>query len=455
MQHESFYLEPAWRIAKAVCSGEITARDVAEIFNARIESINPIVSAWKHLDQDYFFQQAEYVDDMVDKGRLAGVPIGVKDIFNTEGYPTEMGSVIWKGHKAGNDARCVSYLRQDGGVIAGKTDTAEFAVHTPGNALNPWNTKHVTGTSSGGSAVAVATAMVPVALATQTAGSTLRPASWCGVYGMKPSFGMVPRTGVLKTTDTLDNIGFYGRTVPDLRLLLDSMRVSGHNFPIMEKGLSDYRNKPILPWRVGFVRGHLWEHAPEYTKQAMVTLVKKMTNVDDIEVVEIELPEITRHVHELHRRIYNPCLAYYFCEELEKSPEKISDSFMDLVEDGKTISPDDYSDALSEQSLLSRKLEEQLDKLGIDVLLMHSSNGAAPKGDEPKINQDLNLLWTVAWMPVINVPSFFSPEGLPFGFQVIGKRYSDYRLFDFIEKLVTYQIAPEIAPVAELKNDVK
>ncbi len=442
------YKLPAHRIAQAVKEGKITATEIADIFLRRIQEINPLYRSWIHLNEEFVLEQAEQVDAGKTKGLLAGVPVGVKDIFNTEVFPTEMGSPVWKGHKAGNDARCINNLRREDAVIAGKTDTAEFAVHTAGHALNPWNTNHVTGTSSGGSAAAVATAMVPAALATQTAGSTIRPASWCGVYGMKPSFGVIPRTGVLKTTDTLDNIGFYGRDVSDLNILLNSMRVHGHNFPIMEKRFSEYQSRPKDQWRVAFVRGHLWDDAPEYTQNAILNTANEIAAVDNIEVVELELPESTHKAHQLHRRIYNPCLAYYFKEELAKSPSSISDRFMTLVEDGNTISPEDYKVALQEQVNLSHEVETYFSDNGIDFLIHYSSNGSAPLS-EPDVNQDINLLWTLTWLPVINIPKFLCPQGLPFGMQIIGPRYSDYRMFDFLQQLVKTRIAPELAPIVE------
>jgi Asp-tRNA(Asn)/Glu-tRNA(Gln) amidotransferase A subunit family amidase len=445
------YCLPAWKIAKLINNQQISANEVSRIFIKRIDLLNPKFKAWKFLNHDYAIDQAKWVDLNKKPMPLSGVPVGVKDVFNTEVFPTEMGSEAWKGHFAGNDARCVSYLKDKGGIIIGKTDTAEFAVHHPGDCLNPWDINRVTGTSSGGSAVAVATAMVPIALATQTAGSTIRPASWCGVYGMKPSFGLIPRTGVLKTTDTLDNIGFYGRDYQDLGLLLDSMRVKGANFPLMEKRLKQYV-KSKKQWRIGFVKGHLWDQAPHYTQQSMLKMVNKFTKIDNVDIVEIDLPVATQKVHDLHHRIYDPCLAYYFRDELEKAPEKISSIFLSLVKRGRSYSPEDYKFALQEQSILSKKMEQCFLDNDIDLLIHHSSNGSAPE-EEPENNLDLNVLWTMTWLPVINVPMFFCPSGLPYGLQFIGPRYSDYRMFDFLRLLSDEQVIPELARLAPAGGD--
>jgi Asp-tRNA(Asn)/Glu-tRNA(Gln) amidotransferase A subunit family amidase len=440
------YSLSAWQIAKKFSKRELTAMQISESFVKRIDELNPHLKAWVSLDHDYVFRQASQLDENSRYSSLSAVPVGVKDIFNTEVFPTQMGSPIWQGHKAGNDARCVSYLRDKGAIIFGKTDTAEFAVHYPGKVVNPWNINRVTGTSSGGSAVAVATGMSPVSLATQTSGSTIRPASWCGVYGMKPSFGLIPRTGVLKTTDTLDNIGYYGRDYIDLKILLDSMRVHGANYPIMQKKLSQYKS-PKKKWKICFIKGHLWDKAPKYTQKSIQQFAHDISTVGDIEVIEKTLPEITQRAQDLHQRIYDPCLGYYFREELTHSPEKISEMLLKQVDNGKSFSPSDYKIALQEQLELSEVIEHFFQENNIDLLLHYSSNGSAPK-IEPSVNFDLNHLWTLSWLPVINVPQFFCPQGLPYGVQFIGARYSDYLMFDFLQLLENEEIIPKQAKLA-------
>lgn len=433
-----------WEIADDVRLGTVSAAAVTEHFIRRIDHLNPALRAFVHLDHDYWRRQAAAVDARTDKGPLAGVPIGIKDIFNTEVFPTEMGSPIWSGHKAGNDSRCVSYLRRDGAVLAGKTDTAEFAVHAPNKVVNPWNRHHVPGTSSGGSAAAVAAGMVPMALGTQTAGSVIRPASWCGVYAMKPSFGLIPRTGVLKTTDTLDNIGFFGRDARDLEVLLDVLRVRGANYPGREELLTA-RGSAGHRWRVGFFKGPKWDTMEPYVRSAMEGLVSTLRAVAGVDLVDIELPSAAK-AHALHRRVYNPCLAYYFRDEIEKAPEHISDTFMRLVADGRSIPPADYREALHEQEVLAGELDQAMSQ--VDVLLHPSSNGSAPIASEPDEHQDMNLLWTLAWLPVVNVPHFTGPSGLPFGFQAVGRRYSDYRLLTFLRSLVQAGVTQRVARLA-------
>jgi|MDTC01.1.fsa_nt_gb Asp-tRNA(Asn)/Glu-tRNA(Gln) amidotransferase A subunit family amidase len=437
----------ASEIARTVLEGVYSAQEITESFIVRTEKIEPFVSAWTARDNEYLRRQAAEIDAKTIKGPLAGVPVGIKDVFNDEVLPTQMGSPVWKGHRAGNDARCVAYIKWRGGLVAGKTDTAEFAVHTPGKAVNPYNSSHITGTSSGGSAVAVATAMAPAALGTQTAGSAIRPASWCGVYAMKPSFGLIPRTGVLKTTDTLDNIAFFGRSIADLRLILESIRLRGENYPFIQRNLVDESQK--TSWRVGLYHSHLWKYAPEYARNALVEFAKQLDDVPGVNVNDCTFPERTFTAHELHSRIYNPCLSYYFSEEIEKAPEKISPCFMDLVNEGGKYPPEDYKLALCEQELLSHTVHESVSDQGFDFILCLSSNGSAPVGVESISSMDANLLWTLCWMPVVNVPVFKCPDGLPFGAQFASARYSDLRLLSFLDHLVKNKVIPASAPVAE------
>ncbi len=447
MNNNQIFQLPGCKIATLVREKKISASEVAILFIERIKKLNSKFLAWTHLDYDYFINQAKKIDISMNDGKLLGVPVGVKDIFNTEVYPTEMGSIIWKGHKAGNDARCITYLKNEGCIIAGKTDTAEFAVHTPGKSLNPWNSNHVTGTSSGGSAVAVSCAMVPISTSTQTSGSTIRPASYCGIYGMKPSFGVIPRTGVLKTTDTLDNIGFFGRSSKDLKLLFESMSVSGWNYPTLENSLRIKRNRKNK-WKILFLKGLFWNDYDEDTKKSMEKIAQNISKIKNVSVVEIELPKIFNHSIKLHSRIYNSCLRYYFKDEIESDYNNLSDNFKELIEEAKLLSADDYKSALTEQNNLANELSRFMKKNDIDLILHNSSKGPAPVKIEPKINKDLNHLWTLCWVPVINIPFFKSKENLPFGYQLIGPRLNDYYLFDFLDLLIENNLAPDVSPLS-------
>lgn len=451
MINEKLYNLTATEIVKAIKMSELTALEVSQSFIQRSKLLNPVISAWAAYCPEYIEAQAVKIDQLPKSGLLAGVSIGIKDIFNTEYYPAQKGTPVWSNYKAGNDARCVSYLRNEGVIIFGKTDTAELAVHAGGKARNPHSLDRVTGSSSGGSAAAVATGMVPISLGSQTGGSTIRPASWCGVYGMKPSFGFIPRTGVLKTTDTLDTIGFFGRSVYDLELLLDVLRIRGDNFPIQEREVKKHaallKNKK--KWRIAFCESHFWNDTQPYVKEAIQSLKEKFSILKEIEIVELKLPKSTESSSDLHRRIYHPCLAYYLKNELKKAPDQISDVLLSIFEDAKTIPPTDYGKALQEQSALASEMEQFFAENRIDCILTNSSNGSAPY-EEPSKHQDLNPLWTMSWLPVINIPQFKCEKGLPFGFQVVGSRYSDYNLLALLKCLDKHGLIPHKSEIIDV-----
>ena len=262
----------AVELIKLINTKKITVTELIESTINKIQKINPQTNAFVHLNFLQMRETAKNLDKKLDNnesiGALYGIPIGVKDIFNTKEYPTEMGSSLWKGFTSGNDARVVHYLRMNNGIIAGKTETAEFAVDALGKSLNPHDVTRTPGTSSSGSAIAVATGMIPIALGTQTGASIIRPASFCGIYGFKPSFGLIPRTGMLKTADTLDQIGFFARTPQDLELFFNIIHVKGKNYPISNNALNNESRQIIKnrPWKIKFVKSHTWDKAEDYAK---------------------------------------------------------------------------------------------------------------------------------------------------------------------------------------------
>lgn len=424
---------------KAIKSGEITVVDLVNECCSRIESLDPSLHAWAYFDRDKAVAQAEDADAKLKQnivtGPLYGIPVGVKDIINVTGMPCGMGSPIWDGFTPGNDARVVFKLRQAGATIAGKTVTAEFAVHTPGKTVNPHNPEFSPGTSSSGSAAAVSAAMVPIALGTQTAGSICRPASYCGVYGFKPSFGLVPRTGMLKTTDTLDQVGYFTRCVEDIELMFDIVRVQGADFPIHEAALKDSeRQQPPhnRPWKIGVVSDSLWVwgEAYDYAKAALSDFATKLSGVG-IAVEELKLPPEFNQAHAIHESIYDKTLAYYFKEEYQKH-QLISEILNGMILKGQKISLEEYKQALERQAVLSQRLDQLLE--GYDAVITLATAGSAPKFAAPDI-PDSCLVWTLCGVPVVSVPTFKGPSGLPFGLQVFARRYNDIKLISFLKYL--------------------
>jgi Asp-tRNA(Asn)/Glu-tRNA(Gln) amidotransferase A subunit family amidase len=400
----------------------------------RSAELDESILAWEYLDPETALRQARAFDEGRAKrepvGRLNGVPVGVKDIFNTQDMPTCMGSPIFLDFRPGNDARSVFSLRQHGATVLGKTVTAEFAVHALDKTRNPHDISRSPGTSSSGSAAAVAAGMVPLALGTQTAGSIVRPASYCGVFGCKPSFGLIPRTGILKTTDTLDQIGYFARSVADIELMLEVLRVRGRDYPISDSALSDQgRQSPLgQKWRVGVVTSDLWvwNEAYPYAQNSIRKFAGELSAFADVD--ELRLPEQFNRAHDLHAVIYNKTLAYYFREEFSHN-QLISDVLNSMIREGQGISLPDYQRALEAQAALAKQLDGIFEHY--DVLIALSTAGSAPTWGEPDI-PDSALIWSLCGVPVVSAPIFESPDAMPFGAQFISRRNSDYKLFRFL-----------------------
>ena len=421
--------------AEAFCKGDVTAVDLAKSCIKRYKQIEKKVHAWAYFSQDIVLQQAEKIDKVYKKKKsqnlLTGVPIGIKDIFNTYNMPTCMGSSIWKGFRPGNDARVVTNLRREGANIFGKTVTAEFAVHKPGPTLNPYSVKHIAGTSSTGSAVAVATGMVPAAIGSQTAGSTIRPASYSGVYGYKPSFGSIARTGVLKTLDTLDHVTCFTRSVRDLPVMFDSMRVKGMNYPFIFDNFDLVKIKPRKEWKVAFVKTPVWRNIKPYAKEKMIAWVKNLNNIG-IKVSFVDLPKEFKETHKVHNSIYTKALSYYFKEEYNQYLDQVSDIMKLMIENGKKINLNSYKKCIDKQNQLSLKLEKFLSDY--DCIISPSTSGEAPLLSEDE-KQDPCLIWTLCRVPSVHIPLFKGPNKLPYGVQCITRRYNDYLLFIFLNFL--------------------
>ncbi|MBN1872269.1 MAG: amidase [Candidatus Omnitrophica bacterium] len=434
-----------------------SVRDINESCVKRIAELEDSLHVWAYFDKELTLKQIERIEksekEAPHNGLLLGVPVGIKDVFNTEDMPTRMGSSTWEGFHPGNDARVVHSIKMEGGIVMGKTVTAEFAVHQLGPTRNPHNINHSPGTSSSGSAVAVATCMVPIALGTQTAGSIIKPASYCGVYGYKPTFGLLPRTGILKTVDSLDHVGFFARDIADLRLALDVMRVRGENYPYVYEYIDSKKNsrkKNGKVWRVAFAKTHIWDYTEDYTKTAIERFARKLSKEKGIEVREVVLPDEFKESHRIHAHIYNKALSYYFKEEVESMPHEISDIFKGMADEGRKISLDEYRGWLERQNELEHLLEVFFKDY--DVVIATSTAGEAPEIEnflDEKL--DTSLIWTLCRAPSINVPLFKGPKALPFGAQFVSRKYNDYVLVSFLEDLADRGII-SVAGVASVNN---
>src|SRR5690349_10406046 len=285
--------------------GLITSEELVGACLERIRATEPIVQAWQFIDEEHALAQARAADDRRRSGEgvgpLNGIPVGIKDIIDTGDMPTENGTVLHKGRTPRADASVVARLRAAGAVIMGKTVTTECAYFHPGKTCNPHNPEHTPGGSSSGSAAAVAASMVPLALGSQTNGSVIRPASFCGVYGFKPTHGLIPRTGILKLSRTLDHVGVFARSIDDVALVAETLVGSDVDDPdTRPRAAIQFRElaaqEPPLPPLLGFVKPPVWDRAAPETKEAFRELAAQMSE----SIVEIELPASTAGMLDWH-----------------------------------------------------------------------------------------------------------------------------------------------------------
>lgn len=446
--------------AKSMVRGFINKKfspvDVAKAVVARTEKVEPSVNVWEVFEPAKFLELAKACEKNIQRNGVTrvmeGVPVGVKDIFNTIDFPTQMGSPLWKGFTPGNDARAIFNLKRAGALVCGKTVTSEFAVHALNKTINPHDPKRTPGTSSSGSAVSVAMGMIPVSLGTQSGASIIRPASFCGVYGFKPSFGLIPRTGILKTTDTLDNVGFFVRHAEDLENVFNSIRLHGSNYPMNSAGM--LRSKERMSdtgrkWKIAFAKTHTWSVAEPYAQEALADWMNKLSTIEDFEIEEVQLPQGMENSHELHGTLYDHCLAYYFSEEF-KSKDGMTERLKGQIEHGKRIGVKEYQAALKEQISLWKKMDQFLS--GYDVMISLSTAGGAPILGEIE-RPDPGLMWTLTNLPALSVPAFRSPDGMPFGLQIAARRYSDLLILDLANRLIEHRIIPAASnPVLNFKQ---
>lgn len=428
-------------------SSATTPKAIAQSCIERIREVDSALNAWEYFDEVAIEAQLAKIETYNrDEYPLYGIPVGVKDIYNTFDMPTQMGSPLWSDFTPGNDARLIHYLRRAGAVMLGKTVTAEFAVHYQDKTRNPHDLARSPGTSSSGSAVAVATGMVPVALGSQTAGSISRPASYCGIYGFKPTFGVLPRIGVLKTTDSLDTLGFFARSVSDLDLMFEASRVHGENYEFVHKYIDNYQSTPNKRYRIGIVKHPKWNEASPYAKEEFATWCEKLQD-SRLVIEEATLPSFCDTVHATHQTIYDKSLAYYFKEEYAKH-ELMSPIFYDIIQEGLNISKEEYQEALDKQSQETREFDQWMEPY--DLLITLATADEAPVGLTTPDIPDANLIWTYLGLPIATLPVLKGINGLPIGVSVIARKYNDKLLLEFLGYLRTLALVKDIQPISPI-----
>jgi Asp-tRNA(Asn)/Glu-tRNA(Gln) amidotransferase A subunit family amidase len=416
--------------AAQIAAGKLTSETLVRACLDRIKEREPTVQAWAYLDPDHAIAQAKLRDAERRSGKpigpLHGVPVGLKDIIETGDMPTEHGSPIFKGHRPARDAACVTALRDAGAVILGKTVTTELANTHPGKTRNPHNPAHTPGGSSSGSAAGVADFHMPLALGTQTGGSVIRPASFNGIYALKPTLGLISRRGVLLQSHTLDTLGTYGRSLEDVALLTDALTAHDPLDPVSyprSRGslLTAMRENPPAAPRLAFFKTPAWSEAEEVTKSALQGLAKKLGNPCQ----EVELPAPFDQIVPLHATVMGAEDLAYYGGFLERTPQLLSDKLRGRMEASRSIPAADYIKAVNAREDLYAQIDKLLD--GYDAILCPSSCGPAPVTLESTGNAIFNGMWTYLGVPCVNLPLFTS-DGLPFGAQLVGKRGDEARL---------------------------
>jgi Asp-tRNA(Asn)/Glu-tRNA(Gln) amidotransferase A subunit family amidase len=417
--------------ARQIREGKISSDELTRACLARIEAREPEVQAWAFLDPEHALRQARAADEWRKRGRplgpLHGLPVGVKDIIDTADMPTENGTVLHAGRRPRQDATLVSLLRAAGAVILGKTVTTELAVYAPNKTRNPHNLEHTPGGSSSGSAAAVADGMVPLAIGTQTNGSVIRPASFCGVYGFKPSHGLIPRTGVLVQSPPLDTVGVMAANLQDLALLAEPLMAfdakDSASRPCARPNLLDSLSEaPPVPPKLAFVRSPVWDQAEEDAKAGFAELVEALAD----QVEDVELPSAFQDAIELHRSVMEADLAKSFAREYERGRDRLSARLREMIERGQEIRAVDYNRAVQRIAALNAALAEVFGTY--DAILTPAAPGEAPKGLGSTGSPIFCTIWTFCGTPAVTLPLLTGASGLPIGVQLVGEKGDDARL---------------------------
>jgi Asp-tRNA(Asn)/Glu-tRNA(Gln) amidotransferase A subunit family amidase len=421
--------------------GTLTSEELVEACLAHIRATEPEVQAWAFLDEQHALEQARAADQLRRAGDpvgpLHGIPIGIKDIIDTRDMPTENGSRLHAGRTPAEDAWVVSRLRGAGAVILGKTVTTEFAYFHPGKTRNPHDAAHTPGGSSSGSAAAVAAGMVPLALGSQTNGSVIRPAAFCGVYGFKPTHGLIPRSGIFTLSRSLDHVGLFARSIDDLALLAEEL--AGH-----DPRDPDTRPRARIPFaaiaaappphapRLGFVKTPFWERVSKESRQAFDELREALGD----HVEELELAPDAGAAWDAHRTIMDAEMAANLEPEWKRGRAKLSEQLRALIDRGKKASALDYQRALAAVPAIQAGFEELFVRR-FDAIVTPAAPGAAPKGLDSTGDPAFCTLWTLLGLPALSLPLLADSKGMPIGVQLVGRRNYDARLLRTARWLVT------------------
>jgi Asp-tRNA(Asn)/Glu-tRNA(Gln) amidotransferase A subunit family amidase len=406
----------AIELLDGIRASRFTAGEIAEDVLARIKERDQVIHAWQHLSPERVAERADVLDAADRPGPLHGIPVGIKDIMNTGDMPTAYGSSIYAGHQPAADAAVVTLLRNAGANIIGKTVTTEFAYFQPGPTVNPVDLACTPGGSSSGSAAAVADYMVPVAFGSQTAGSINRPASYCGIVGYKPSYGVHSLAGIKPFSHSLDTLGWMARSVDDVALVRSALlRIPYSNAKVTLKD----------PPRIGFCRTWEWAAAGPDSR-ASLEFARERFTAGGADVVAVDLPELFMSAVESQKIIMAFEAAQSLAPEWSNHREFLSDPLASLIEQGIACSLEDYASARTHATECRAAIANVFD--GYDALLTPGVTGEAPEGHAATGDPIFSRLWTLLHLPSVSVPGFHGSHGRPVGVQLIGRMMQDENL---------------------------
>ncbi len=421
----------ALELSTLLSKGDIQAVDLAKSYIKRIKKFDKDVKAWAFLDESFILKKADECDNLKNIGRpigpLHGLPIGIKDIFGTDEMPTECGTVLRKKKYSKGDATVVSLLKSSGAYVMGKTTTTEFAYFDPGKTTNPHDYERTPGGSSSGSAAAVASFMTPVAIGSQTNGSIIRPASYCGVIGYKPSYGLVSRNGTLKQSFLLDHVGIFSRTVDDIAFILreivkrdtedkSTISFSSGNF------LKITQEEPPFDPRFIFFKTDMWKNLDKESIKVFDKFIKKQGSNVELH----ETPSYFKDIMKYHKIIHETDMAYSFSDYYKNAKNKLGKELVKAIERGQNYKSRDYVEAVENRDYFYNLFSEVFhDYHGI---LTPASSGVAPKGLNSTGSPEFSTYWTYLGMPSISLPLLSGSNNLPLGIQLVGEKFDDARL---------------------------